>query len=166
MKSTSFICIHLFKKALTVYLISKKAKFQHIELVGKRERMNKLKTRIQEEEIEYSKHLRIAKEALHIRREKVAARQANHATVSNDEIPNVEKIRKLVTENGNGNSIDFFLKMQRLVQKKTAEVVDETNALRVETETAKMIISGYEIYMQKDDVMGGYTRNFTPALQQ
>ena len=128
--------------------------------------MNKLKTLIQEEEIEYSKHLRIAKEALHIRREKVAARQANHATVSNDEIPNVEKIRKLVTENGNGNSRDFFLKMQRLVQKKTAEVVDETNALRVETETAKMIISGYEIYMQKDDVMGGYTRNFTPALQQ
>ena len=91
------------------------AKFQHMELVGKREKMNKLKSCIQEEVLEYSKHLRTAKEALHIRREKVAVRQANHASVASNESSNVEKMNKLLAENGNGDSMDFFLKIQTCI---------------------------------------------------
>jgi hypothetical protein len=142
------------------------AKFQHMELVGKREKMNKLKSCIQEEVLEYSKHLRTAKEALHIRREKVAVRQANHASVASNESSNVEKMNKLLAENGNGDSMDFFLKIQRLVEKKTAEVEDETNVLRVETEAANKRVAGYEQYMQKDDGMDAYAGNLAPVLQQ
>ena len=152
-----------------------------MELVGKREKMNTLKSKMQEEEIQYSKHLRTAKEALRIRREKVSARQAIHVsaspvgyeTTSTSASPVesettstsssmstsasadvVEKMKQMLAENSNSRnstgSMDFFLKIQRMVEKKTAELEDETNLLSAEIEAAQRRVNGYENYIQRD----------------
>lgn len=162
-----------------MHFFANKAKFQHMELIGKREKMNKLRSSMKDEDKQYSKHRRDAKEALIIRREKVALRQANHhsnnfngsSDSSSDHSPDsksssVDKMNALLAEQENVSNLDFFVKIARLIEKKSAEAVDEANALRVQTETASRRVSGYERYMQKDDGMNPYADPHAPMMLQ
>ncbi len=150
-----------------------------MELVGKREKMNALKSKMQEEEIQYSKHLRTAKEALRIRREKVSARQANHvsASVASDSTStsasmstsasDAEKMKQMLAENSNSrNNVDFFLKIQRMVEQKTDELEDKTNLLSAEIEAVKRRVNGYENYIQRDCDCSGMMRMDAYAQHQ
>lgn len=162
-----------------MHFFANKAKFQHMELIGKREKINKLRSSMKDEDKQYSKHRRDAKEALIIRRDKVALRQANHhsnnfngsSDSSSDHSPDsksssVDRMNVLLAEQENVSNLDFFVKIARLIEKKSAEAVDEANALRVQTETASRRVSGYERYMQKDDGMNPYADPHAPMMLQ
>jgi len=136
-----------------------------MELVGKREKMIKLKSRMEEEETSRNAHLRTAKEALRLRREKVAIRQANESSLSDMESPSsAEKVSKMLADNG--DSIEFFMKIQRLMEKKSAEVEEEVSAIRLESDNVERRIAGYEHYMEKDESMAMQNENYVPVPQQ
>ena len=151
--------------------INTQAKFQHMELIGKREKMNQLKSSMEKDEAERNTHLRTAKEAVRVRREKFAARRAHEPWFSSSSISpyghlntstskststsesskhsSMEKMNILLSENG--DSMEFFIKFHKLIEKKSAEAEDEAKAFQLQCRAIQKRIVGYQRYMQKDE---------------
>lgn len=131
-------------------------KFQHAELVGKREKMKRLEARITQEESTRKNQLQTAKEALRCRREKVSRRQANELSMSisaesydeSSSMRLIHQVKDLL--NDNVENLDFFVKIQRLLDKKCEEVEHEVSMIKNESTTLKRRIAGYDNYLDKD----------------
>ena len=118
--------------------------------------MNRLEARIAQEESTRKNQLQTAKEALRCRREKVSRRQANEISVSlpadtGDEYASarlVQKIEEILDDNA--ENLDFFVNIQRLLDKKCEDVEHEVSIIKNESGNLKRRIAGYENYLCKD----------------
>lgn len=134
--------------------LGREVKFHHAELVGKREKMNKLKTEILQQESMRDNHLRAAKEAVRVRRQKVAHRQAQHTNNSLVNTSTTNGVASSLEDQMNhilqqhGDSIEFFMtKIQRLLEKKCSEYDEECTALNYDNILLRKRIVGYEAYL-------------------
>lgn len=124
------------------------AKFQHAELVGKREKMNQIKDRYDKEHKVRTSTLRSKKEDLRIACENLAHRQSR-ATPNSIAPQDVDTndIHKVLSDHM--NDVEFFLHLKRLIRNKVDEEKNETDAVIREIETLQRQQAGYEAYLSK-----------------
>lgn len=121
-------------------------RFQHAELVDKREKLSQLKTRINKEESTRAEYLRLARNGLRNRREKISAKnskvQRNHRCDDNKN-NNDETVEKMRNFLDGSEGIAPLSKLHRLIEKKANDVVAELSILQVDSESLTRRIAGY-----------------------
>jgi hypothetical protein len=131
------------------------AKFQHAELVGKREKMNQIKDRYDRDNKVRASTMRSAKEALRIARDNLAHRQSR-ATPNSIAPQDVDAnlIHKVISDHR--NDVEFFSNLKRLIRNKVDEEKNHTDAAIRDIETLQLHQAGYEAYISKmnDDPLG------------
>lgn len=116
--------------------------------------MNHLQSSIEEEEKNRSGYLRLAREAVRKRREKVALQvpvayqDPNKIEVSED----VEIIKKCLQSSG--DEIELYLKLQKLIEKNSADVAAEVESIEQDSHRMMNRIAGYNQFMKGQESVG------------
>ena len=136
-------------------LLLYQVKFSHAELIGKHEKVNKLKTEMLHEESIRNEHLRAAKEAILVRRQRVSQRQAEQDSLCfNNNSSVLEHMKHMLQDFG--EDLDFFVKIERLFDKKCSDLDQERVFVAHENRLLRKRIGGYEAYIgRKDPLMIG-----------
>ena len=118
--------------------------------------MNQLESSIEEEEKNRSSYLRLAREAVRKRREKIAIQDAkdesNASTEANDD-NDVETILSLLRNNG--DELEMYSKLHRLIEKNASDIEFEVNSIRHNTNLLKKRIAGYTNLLDETKENGG-----------
>lgn len=92
-------------------------------------------------------HLRAAKEAVCVRRQKVAQRQAQQVSMLlSSNTSATEQLRLTLKEYG--ENIDFLFKIQRLLEKKCSELDQEHATVQYDNHILRKRIAGYKAYLE------------------
>lgn len=133
-------------------------KFQHAELVAKRDKMNSLKNKMAKDDANRNNQLRAAKEAVRVRREKIAKRQtyvdpADSMNAAEDLSDlRMQEVKAFLEENDNSNDLEFLFKIQRLLQQKCEDETSDLQAFQQEATMMQRRIKGYENYTEKQGI--------------
>ena len=97
---------------------------------------------MEEEQTQRSGYLRLARDAVRKRREKVALREAKED--SNNDIGNVESIRKVIQNStSSGDEQDLYSKLQRLIERNVADVESDIECIAQKANSTSRRIAGY-----------------------
>lgn len=133
-------------------------KFQHAELVAKRDKMNSLKNKMAKDDANRNNQLRAAKEAVRVRREKIAKRQTyinpsdSMSTAEDLRDFRKQEVKAILEENDNNDDLEFFFKIQRLLQQKCEDETSDLQAFQQEATMMQRRIEGYENYAEKQGI--------------
>lgn len=114
--------------------------------------MNTFKREVSREESNRDVHLRAAKEAVCVRRQKVSQRQAQQVSIqllsgkNNASTATEEQLKHTLKEYG--GTIDFFFKIQRLMGKKCSELEQEHSTVQYDNHLLRKRIAGYQAYLE------------------
>ena len=116
-------------------------RFQHAELVDKKEKLSQLKNRIDDEESSRVGYLQLARDALRSRRERKFLRNSKAQLSHKCNSDSVEKMKKMLLGSEN---IALFTKIHRLVEKKSDDQEDEVSILQIDSNSLKRRIHQYK----------------------
>ncbi len=118
--------------------------------------MNQLKSSMEEEQTKRSGYLRLARDAVRKRREKVALREAKE---ENNCIGNTmeESIRKVLqsSSSSGGDEQELYSKLQRLIEKNAADVASEIESIAQKSNLTSRRIAGYTKFINGEGLGDG-----------
>lgn len=103
-----------------------------------------------EEEKNRSGYLRLAREAVRNRREKVALQEAKADSNNRDESEDIDIIKKCLQSSGDEQ--DLYSKLQRLIEKNATDVATELESTDHKSNLLMKRIAGYEHFMQGQEM--------------
>lgn len=110
---------------------------------------------MKEEEKNRSEYLRLAREAVRKRREKVALQEAKGDSNGQDDSEDIEMIKKCLQNSGNEQ--DLYSNLQRLMEKNAADVETEIESISHETDLLTKLIAGYMQFIKgQEKNVGNY----------
>ena len=131
------------------------AKFQHSELVSKREKLDQLLASMKEEEQNRSGYLRLAREAVRKRREKVALQESNKDSDIRKESDDIEIIKKCLISSG--EDLLLYSKLQRLIEKNASDIENEIDEYDRKSKVIMKRIQGYnQLIKGEGNIMGNH----------
>jgi hypothetical protein len=104
---------------------------------------------MEEEKSNRSGYLRLAREAVRKRREKVAIREAKEDSDIRNENEDIEMVKKLLQDSGDEQ--DLCSKLQRLIEKNATDVADEVESISVKSNALTKRIDGYVQFMNREE---------------
>lgn len=108
---------------------------------------------MEEEESNRSGYLRLAREAVRKRREKVAVREANENSNHREESEDIEMIKKCLLQHG--DEIELYSKLQRLIEKNVSDVAAEADSLSYKSNLLMKRITGYNHLLKGKEINFG-----------
>lgn len=120
--------------------------------------MNSLKNKMAKDDANRNNQLRAAKEAVRVRREKIAKRQTyidpTNSMGSPEDVSHLrqQEIKAILEENDNNDDLEFFFKIQRLLQQKCEDETTDLQAFQQEAIMMQRRIKGYENYTEKQGI--------------
>ena len=115
--------------------------------------MNQLESSMEEEEKNRSSYLRLAREAVRKRREKIAIQDAKDDSYASTEADGVETILSLLRNNG--DELEIYSKLHRLIEKNASDVEFEVNSIHHNSNLLKKRIAGYTNLLNETKENGG-----------
>ena len=136
--------------ALLIFFHILKAKFQHLELLGKRQKMLQLQESMKENEATMSSRVLVAKDSVRSATDKITTNESQcmptrtkkRGTGRN----NVEELKVLLNDDASKEIV--FDKLSTLIEKKTLEITQETNNRTRDCEAIQRRIDGYTNYIE------------------
>ena len=110
--------------------------------------MNQLQLSMEEEQNNRSGYLRLAREAVRERREKVALRDVR------DEDKDIE-IKKVLQSSNSGDEQELYLKLQRLIERNAVDVASEVESMGRKSNTLIKRIAGYTQFIGEEETNMG-----------
>lgn len=118
--------------------------------MNKREKLNSLKTSVGEEDKKRSGYLRLARESVRKRREKVGIREANEDYNGSKESNDVEVIKECLRRNG--DEFDIYSKLRRIMKKNADHVAVEAESIDQKSALLLKRIEGYRGFIKGQEM--------------
>ena len=104
---------------------------------------------MKEEEKNRSEYLRLAREAVRKRREKVALQEAKADSNDQDESEDINLIKKCLQSSGDEQ--DLYSNLRRLIEKNATDVETEIESISYESDLLTKRISGYMQFIKTQE---------------
>ena len=145
------------------FIVIYQSKFQHSELVGKKDKLSRLDSKRKQEAATRNVSMSASREALRKRRE---LSMKNEAVKSLANIPIEEKKRKLDALAETDGGEELFSVLPELIKKRTDEVMEDTSGLEHVCAALRRRIAGYQKSLDLSMHMDTNENNGVSVMQQ